>query len=241
MALEGQYSPEPFDHWIIDDFAPDYIAWKIAQEFPDYDSDLWYRYDNPLERKRTIREWGTFREQTYQMFSRLCAPDFCQDLSRLTGQDQITPDYGLHGAGQHLQGAGDHLNMHLDYEVHPRLGLRRRFNLIWYVTPEWQPSWGGELEFWSHNSHADQPREPVASIVPRFNRAVIFDTTQHSWHGVPRPIRCPQGMYRRSLAMYYLVPDRGETNRRPRALYAPRADQKSDPEIQSLIQQRSRI
>jgi hypothetical protein len=43
----------------------------------------------------------------------------------------------------------------------------------------------------------------VQSIDPIFNRMVVFNTTSHSYHGQPDPIRHPQGEARRSIALYY--------------------------------------
>ncbi len=41
------------------------------------------------------------------------------------------------------------------------------------------------------------------SIAPRFNRCVIFNTARDSFHGHPEPMTCPQGVKRRSIALYY--------------------------------------
>jgi hypothetical protein len=38
---------------------------------------------------------------------------------------------------------------------------------------------------------------------------VIFNTNDYTFHGNPEPVRCPPGMARRSIAMYYY------TNGRP--------------------------
>jgi Rps23 Pro-64 3,4-dihydroxylase Tpa1-like proline 4-hydroxylase len=35
------------------------------------------------------------------------------------------------------------LNVHLDYSIHPKLGLERRLNLVLYITSGWKPEWGG--------------------------------------------------------------------------------------------------
>jgi hypothetical protein len=41
-------------------------------------------------------------------------------------------------------------------------------------------------------------------------RAVVFNTTETSWHGHPDPLACPESRYRRSLALYYFtVPEPG--------------------------------
>ncbi len=35
------------------------------------------------------------------------------------------------------------------------------------------------------------------------NRVLIFTTDGTSFHGHPEPMRCPEGVARRSLALYY--------------------------------------
>lgn len=240
MALAVQKYQDPFDHWIIDDFLPRERAMALCHEFPDYDHEAWYRYHSPLERKRTIREWALFGPETYRLFHELASAAFLDQLREITGHHDIRPDMGLHGAGWHIQGPGDHLNMHLDYARHPRLHWVRKFNLILYLTPDWQDHWAGALEFWSHDPEHDLPHQRRAVITPRFNRAVIFDTTQDSWHGVPEAVACPPGMFRRSIAMYYLS-DQAQCHRQnARALYAPGPDQARDPSIMEIIAQRCR-
>ena len=40
-----------------------------------------------------------------------------------------------------------------------------------------------------------------------FNRAVVFDTSNKSYHGHPTPLACPDGESRKSLALYYYTTD----------------------------------
>ena len=67
---------------------------------------------------------------------------------------------------------------------------------------------------------------------------MLFDTSQNSWHGFSQPITCPPDVYRKSIAMYYLVQPTEQTNERSRARYAPTEEQKNNPEILELIEQR---
>jgi hypothetical protein len=41
------------------------------------------------------------------------------------------------------------------------------------------------------------------SVLPVFNRCVIFNTDADSYHGHPLPMTCPEGTFRRSIALYY--------------------------------------
>ena len=106
-----------------------------------------------------------------------------------------------------------------------------------YLNPDWKESWGGALGLWRDDN--GRPGELVKSIAPLFNRAVIFDTT-NAWHGLPEPITCPPGQYRKSLAVYYLCQPREGAVARNRALFAPTAAQAGDRDVLELIKRRSK-
>jgi Rps23 Pro-64 3,4-dihydroxylase Tpa1-like proline 4-hydroxylase len=230
---------EPFDHWIMDGFQDEDLARKLSSEFIDFDNKDWYDYDNPLEVKRTLNNWWNFPPTTYRFIEYLNSPMFIHKLTELTGISDLSPDPGLHGAGWHIHKNGGKLNVHLDYSIHPKLELERKLNLIYYLSEDWQPEWGGNLEFWTGTS--EKPVEYVKSIQCMFNKVLIFDTTQNSWHGFPDKIKCPENKYRKSIAMYYLIPPQSTAiPSRKRALYSPAADQTSDRTVLDLIEKRVR-
>lgn len=229
----------PFKHFVIDNFLKADLAHTLSKQFPSHSSEKWFSYDNPLERKKAIQNWGSFPPETYQLFLSLCCERFTNKLRKLTSDECLKPDYGLHGAGWHMSKSGDHLNIHQDYSIHPMANMQRKWNIIIYLTPNWKKEWGGNLEFWNHNEKTNQANQKEVSIDCVFNRAVLFDTTQNSWHGFPETIKCPQGIYRKSIAMYYLSPIQDTAVDRPRALYSPREDQANDSDIIELIKKRA--
>jgi len=231
----------PFYHQIIDNFFNQEQAKLISKEFPDYNSDIWYCYNNPLENKKTCNNWYQFGPETYKTLTMLNSKEFIKQLQKITGISKLYPDIGLHGGGLHIHGIGGKLNVHLDYSIHPKLKLQRKLNLIIYLEEDWNPKWGGNLELWSHNKEKNKPDKRFVTIDNVFNRAVLFDTTQNSWHGFPEPLTCPEGKYRKSLAVYYLTDLPEEINQRPRALYAPTKEQESNPEILKLIEERVKL
>ncbi len=228
----------PFDHIVIDDFFPLEKAKKLSEEFPDYDDSSWFFYNNPLEKKKTNNSWYDFPPETYKTFSFLNSCEFIKTLCEKTEIKKLYPDIGLHGGGWHIHSRGGKLNIHLDYSIHPKTGFQRKLNLIVYLTEGWRPEWGGGLEFWSHNPETRLPLKQEKVIDNVFNRAVLFDTTQNSWHGLPQPLNCPEGIYRKSLAVYYMTDPPEDVEPRNRALYAPTKDQENNKEILDLIQQR---
>lgn len=49
----------------------------------------------------------------------------------------------------------------------------------------------------------DLELNPAGTYQPIANRAVIFATSETSFHGHPEPMRLPKGTYRKSIALYY--------------------------------------
>jgi len=230
----------PFNHVIIDNFFTPEFAKSLEKEFPPYESEDWHYYCNPLENKKTLNNWNIFGSQTYKCFTYLCSDEFVNTLSGMVGV-RLFPDIGLHGGGLHIHESGGNLNPHLDYNIHPKLGLQRKLNLLVYLSESLRPEFGGQLGFWEHDSLENQPGKLVKEIDPIFNRCVIFDTTQNSWHGISRVLKMQQNVFRKSIAVYYLCqPEEGATARY-KALFAPRDDQKHCAEIKSLIEKRSSL
>jgi hypothetical protein len=153
----------------------------------------------------------------------------------------LHPDPGLHGGGWHIHASGGNLNPHLDYSIHPKLGLQRKLNLIVYLGQGLEETHGGHLGLWQHDACAQAPGSLVQEIAPRFNRAVLFDTTQNAWHGMSRPLHCPPDVFRKSLAVYYLCQPEAKAPARGRALYAPRPNQIGDTAIAQLIAKRADV
>ena len=236
---QNYFSSEPFNHLVIDNFLSEDIIEKIAKEFPDFEEEFWYSYDNPLESKKASNNWNNFNNFTYSYFLKVLSSEFTSLLENITGC-KLYPDIGLHGGGLHTHKKGGRLNPHLDYSVHPKLDLQRKLNLILYVNPLWKPEYGGHLGLWKSDSNGD----PIAlekEIECVFNRAVIFDTSQNSWHGLSTDVVPPEGITRNSLAVYYLTDKPEDCDPRMKVKYAPREDQKDDPKILDLILKRQSI
>jgi len=237
---DGWKSAVPFRHLVIDGFLSDEVLSGVVAEFPAHDAQGWYTYENDIEVKKATNNWERFGPWTYRLFSFLSSAGFVAHLEGLTGC-RLFADPGLNGGGLHSHRRGGKLNAHLDYSRHPKLGLQRRLNLIVYVTPGWEEAWGGHLQFWAHDPSRNRPGDLVKSIAPQFNRAVLFDTTQNSWHGLPNPIACPPDVCRNSLAIYYLCEPEDAASPRGRALFAPTAEQENDPAVLELIRKRSSV
>ena len=99
----------------------------------------------------------------------------------------------------HLVQRGGFLNVHTDFLAHTkRRSWSRHINLLVYLNEDWKEEWKGDLELWD----GDLTR-CVHSIPPLFNRCVVFNTLERSYHGHPEKLACPPGVSRKSLLLYY--------------------------------------
>ena len=234
-------SRSPFPHLVIDDFFSKDIADALEREFPAFESEVWHAYKNAIEVKKVCNNWNVFPVTTYKVFHYLNSVDFVSNLSRILFDGMpLYADSGLNGGGWHIHSQGGKLNTHLDYSLHPKLGLQRKLNIIIYLNSNWQPEWGGALGLWGNES-STEPGRLEKEIEPRFNRAVIFDTTMNSWHGLPKPLTCPPDEFRKSLAVYYLCEPAEQADDRGKALFAPTDEQKDDDQVLELIRMRSDV
>lgn len=141
----------------------------------------------------------------------------------------------LHGAGIHAHSRGGKLNIHLDYERHPYSGKQRRLNLIIYISKDWKDEWGGATELWDKNVTKCESKSKVI-----FNYALLFKTNDISWHGLPEEIKCPEGIYRKTIAYYYVFDlENNKKIYRNKAQYTTRPCDNNDVRIERLCRIRS--
>lgn len=245
----GEYKHvSPFPYIVIDNFLQKPILKQIVKEFPGEESDIWWEYNNPLETKFGSDDIRKFPSTIASTIHALNHQDFISKLGKLTGIKGLMSDPYLHGGGLHCTRPGGKLDIHVDYGIHPKLHMERRINLILYlVPPTWKKKWGGAMEFWT--GHWDEDgKKPFLSerkvvIPPKYNRAIIFNTGDLSFHGHPEPLTCPSGVNRKSIALYYLSDVRKGVMERYRARYVARPGgiDPVDEETEKFREERSRI
>jgi 2-oxoglutarate-Fe(II)-dependent oxygenase superfamily protein len=102
--------------------------------------------------------------QFRQTFQR---PEFKEFFDAITGMELGPSD----DFGAHYMRAGDFLRPHNDDN------RNRRLALVVYLSPEWDPSFGGELKMVDKHGAAH-------TIYPEFNSIVAFDTLAETTHHI---------------------------------------------------------
>jgi len=196
----------PFPHIVIDGFFAPNALREVLAEIP---SPLTSRdlINNDLkdiqEHKYAWRDVGRLGSKSLRLIHYLSAKPFLDYLTVLSGIEGLVPDPYLFGGGFHQILRGGKLAVHADFNLHPQIKLYRRMNMLLYLNEDWDTRWGGDLELWPADmSQCGQ------KIAPLFNRMVVFNTTDTSFHGHPEPLDCPPDVIRKSLALYYYTHDR---------------------------------
>ena len=199
-SLYGDYCfAEPFPHIVADHFLPDAVARMALAHFPAgaQSSDRVFEMGYAGLHKRQILpdECDAAARQLFQFFNSRPMLEFLEGLTAIQG---LIPDAYFTGGGFHETGRGGKLGIHADFRVNEQLHLHRRLNVIIYLNEQWEDSYGGSLELWNRDMSAR-----CKAVAPLFNRCVIFNTDATSYHGHPDPLTTPDGVLRRSIALYY--------------------------------------
>lgn len=198
--LSGEYCfAEPFPHIVIDNFLPKDVIQIALDNFPTrpLKNDTVFEMGYAGQHKRQIlpEDCDSAARHLFHFFNSSPFISFLEGVSSIQG---LLPDPYFVGGGFHETGTGGYLGVHADFRINEQLHVCRRMNVIIYLNEDWPKEYGGQLEIWDR-----QMKNKCASVSPIFNRCVIFNTDADSYHGHPDPLTCPEGVFRRSIALYY--------------------------------------
>ena len=185
----------PFPLLVIDNFLPETIANGVIKEIAAYQefqksNDYIFaknKFENP-----DIDKLGPNGAAIKTL---LLSSDMAHALTEVFGH-RVFVDPEFVGGGLHRGGEGSFLDMHTDFNLHPRnRRWIRELNILLYLNKGWKPEYGGSLDL----RHALSGE--TASVEPRFNRLVLMLTKDFTLHGY-KPINFPSGQFRTSIATY---------------------------------------
>jgi hypothetical protein len=224
--LSNNYiAAQPFPHIVIDNFLPIELIDEILANFPanTTNGETLYQRGYKGQNKRQISP-NQCPPYLKNVFSFLNSAPILQMLENLTHITGLIPDPYFDGGGLHETMTGGYLGVHSDFRINKKLHLERRINAIIYLNKDWKEEYGGNLELWDTKMKSCQSK-----VLPIYNRCVIFNTDKDSNHGHPEPLTSPDGISRKSIALYYYtasnkIYDDIETTR---TIYKPRPQEKS--------------
>ncbi len=193
-------SSQPFPHFCIDNFLDEGFANRVLDAFPTFEeAAMLGREFRAVNEKRKIQvtDSSTFAEPIAELNRLLATPEFLDTMSYVFDIPHLLADDALVGGGMHQTGPRGHLDVHIDFNYIPERELHRRLNILIYLNKDWKPEWGGHIELWDR-----EVKVCHHSSSPIFNRCVVFETSEISYHGVTA-VKCPEDRSRKSFAAYY--------------------------------------
>lgn len=228
LNLQETYKAgDPFPHIVIDDFLPEAVLERCLTEFPADSTMVTDTFDRDQERFKRRFTPDLLQPFSRHLFYAFNSQPFIRVMENICGIQGLIPDPYFEGGGYHEIARGGHLSVHADFNHHASMNVERRINVLIYLNKGWNGEYGGQLELWDNDM-----KMCVKSVVPLFNRCVIFNTTSHSNHGNPQPVNHPDGTPRRSIALYYYTATWDATKRMHTTRFRVRPGTKDAPDLQ---------
>jgi hypothetical protein len=208
QALAAQFATaQPFRHIVIDNFLDRAYVDDLLTQFPAFERGNYIGDDGRAGGKSTFDAMPRIGPAYASLDQVIQTPAFLAWLGELTGIDDLLFDPFYLGGGTHENRDGQPLSAHIDFNYHPSERWHRRVNLIVYLNHEWEENWGGLFDLYK-DPYADPT--PAVTVAPLFNRCVVFETTENSWHGFDK-ITLPDDkkhLSRKSIALYFYTKER---------------------------------
>ena len=197
----SNYNKEPFQHIVLNNLLPADLALAALNSFPPMEDSTWeHTRDEGIEVKSrtTWKSEFDIPKNIVDAVRIFNSAPVLRAIGDVFDMPKLMPDPYFSGGGLNVSEKGGHLDVHVDGNYHDASGMNRRVNLLLYLNPNWQEAWGGEFGIYSGDGN-----ELVKTVAPLFNRCVIFDSHDKSYHGLPNPINFPAEDPRRSIILYY--------------------------------------
>lgn len=186
----------PTKHFYIDDLLPDNVALEIYNAFPK-DARGFYNRESFREKKKTSADLSEYEKILSDITYAIQDSSVVNLIANITGLNGLEPDPKLYAGGLSMMFHGDYLNPHIDNSHDIDRKRYRRLNVLFYVSPDWKLTNGGNFELW------DDSRLTQKTVISKFNRMIVMETNKNSWHSVSEVVvenpRCCVSNYYFSL------------------------------------------
>ena len=175
-AFEASRSEVGVRYCAIDDLLPEAVVRQIHERFPE--PQFMRQMDSFREKKYTSKSFDKLDPLLADITFAVQDPRVLVVVERITGLKEQIPDSSLYAGGLSAMTQGHFLGPHIDNSHEASRRYYRTLNLLYYVSPDWTLENGGNLELW------DMQVRQSATIVSKFNRLALMETTPTSWHSV---------------------------------------------------------
>lgn len=177
---------------------PNHLSNGVAANFPDCNWEWWHKYSDNNSYK-----YGSLDRLRFPRICQVALDQLAISLSHTI--DTVFPkgfiDFEYYAGGLHKIPPNGWLSKHLDADKHPIYPWKRVGSIVYFCN-SWQPDWGGHLII------------KGKTVVPEFNKAVLFKCDNESWHSVTQVT----GPYdRNSLALFVWEKDETYESKRQSA------------------------
>lgn len=161
----------------VEGLLPDQLARDVYERFPQSDRMMLKR--SIKENKHVAAQMNAYDPLLEEVVFAFQDRRVVEQIAQITRLKMLEPDVDLYAGGISAMSKGAYLRPHLDNSHDKRRERYRVLNLLYYVTPGWQESFGGSLQLWD-----DGPRGKPRTFPSTFNSLVIMLTNKASWHSV---------------------------------------------------------
>ncbi len=187
----------PYKHLVMDNFLTDDFANLLHDNFPTIDK-LKKHYNGLNEKKSEGANFADFHPAFLELRGVLMSEILAKWTAEVTSISNVFVTDDKLGAGLHQGSNGSFLDVHIDFNIHAEKDVYRRLNLLIYMNKDWKEAeYGGHLEMWDAKMTKCEKK-----VAPIFNRCVIFETNEISYHGYSK-ITLPEGITRKSIYTYF--------------------------------------
>jgi hypothetical protein len=222
----------PVKYLVINDFFTEEWANKLYSDFPipGKTNAPWKKLDNPVERRFILWEYNEI-PSVVRTVEATHSLTFINLIEKITGSYNllIDPKY-QHATGLIAMTRNGKLSTHLDVNINMESKMQRRYTMLIYLNKDWKDEYGGSLQI------GDSPNTCKDIMTPAWNTAIIVENSKISYHGVPVPLTCPEGEFRKCLGIYYSSIPLDGADKRYRATWFPSPKQIISPKLQKIYE-----
>ena len=231
-SLRTQFlKSSPYPNLVIDNFFKSKVAEKLHEFFPNLEF-MRKRWKGINENKSEDANFSEYKPVFQEVKSYFSSPEFYDWISQITGIEKVFITDDTLGCGLHQGGSGSFLDIHVDFNIHPKHNVHRRLNMLTYLEKDWKESYDGSLEMWNKEMTRCEKR-----ILPLFNRAVLFETSEISYHGYGQ-ITLPKNITRKSMYCYFYTKERSDAVGYHDTVFRPKPQDTVSKKIQTVVKEK---